>query len=42
VKNPPDLKENDEHALDFALHLSSPFSVSVCLDFPCAAHAFFP
>jgi hypothetical protein len=25
VSNPFDIKENDEHALDFALHLSRPF-----------------
>jgi hypothetical protein len=36
-----DVKENDEDAVDFAFHLS-PFSVSVSLNFPCTAHAFFP
>jgi hypothetical protein len=46
VNNPLDVKENNEHALDFALHLSlSPFSVSVSMDiplnYPCTAHAFF-
>jgi hypothetical protein len=34
-----DVKENDEHALDFALYLSH---LSVILDFPCTAHASFP
>jgi hypothetical protein len=34
-------KENDDHALDFALHLSRFFSVSVNLHFPCTAHAVF-
>jgi hypothetical protein len=29
-----DVKENDKHALVFALHLSHLFSVSVNLDFP--------
>jgi hypothetical protein len=33
VNNPLDVKENDEHAFDFALHLSRRFSVSVSLDF---------
>jgi hypothetical protein len=42
VNNPLDVKENDEHAPDFALHLSRLVSVSVSLDFPCSAHAFFP
>jgi hypothetical protein len=37
---PLDVKENDEHACDFAL--LSPLSVSVSSDFPCMAHAFFP
>jgi hypothetical protein len=41
VNNTLDVKENDEHALDFALHLSA-FSVSVSSDFPCTAHGFFP
>jgi hypothetical protein len=40
--NPLDIKENYEHFLDFALHLSRPLSVSVSLDFPCTAYAFFP
>jgi hypothetical protein len=44
VNNPLDFEINDENALDFALQLSLPFSVSVSLslDFPCRAHAFFP
>jgi hypothetical protein len=42
VDNPLDVKENDEHGLDFALHLSRLFSVSVRLGFSCTAHAFFP
>jgi hypothetical protein len=42
VNSPLDLKENYEHALDFALHLFRLFSVSVSLDIPCTAHAFFP
>jgi hypothetical protein len=29
VNNPLDIKENDKHTLDFALHLSRLFSVSV-------------
>jgi hypothetical protein len=33
VKDHLDVKENDEHALDFALHLSL---------LSCTAHAFFP
>jgi hypothetical protein len=40
VNNPLDVKEDDEHALDFALHLSRrcrPWS----LDFPCTSHALF-
>jgi hypothetical protein len=41
VINPFDVKENDEHALDFALHLFA-FSVSVSLDFPFTAYDFFP
>jgi hypothetical protein len=45
VNNPLDVKENDEHALGFALHLS-PFPVSVSLDMPfqhpCTARVFFP
>jgi hypothetical protein len=40
--NPLDVKENDGHTIDFALHLSRLFSVSVSLVFPCAAHTFFP
>jgi hypothetical protein len=35
------LKENDEHALGFVFHLFLPLSVSLNLDFPCTAHAFF-
>jgi hypothetical protein len=35
VKNLPDVKENYEHALDFAIH-------SVNLDFPYTVHVFFP
>jgi hypothetical protein len=42
VNNPLDVQENYEHALDFALHLSRLFSVSVNLDFSGTAHAFFP
>jgi hypothetical protein len=42
VNNPLDDKENNEHALDFALHLSCHFFVSVSVDVPCMAHAFFP
>jgi hypothetical protein len=42
VNNPLDVKESDEHALGFALHLSRPFSGLVTLDFTCAAPAFFP
>jgi hypothetical protein len=34
--------EDDEHTLEFTLYLSRLFSVSVSLDFPCTAHAFFP
>jgi hypothetical protein len=40
VNNPFDVKENDEHALDFALHVSRLFSVSFNLELPCTAHAF--
>jgi hypothetical protein len=32
VNNPLNVRDNEEHALDFALHLS-PFLVSVCLSF---------
>jgi hypothetical protein len=42
VNNPLDVKERDENAFDFALHLPCLFSVSVSSDFPFAAHAFFP
>jgi hypothetical protein len=42
VNNPLDAKENDGQAVDFVLHLSRFFSVSVSLDFPCTARAFFP
>jgi hypothetical protein len=35
-----DVEENDEHALDFTLHVSRLFLSS--LDFPCTAHVFFP
>jgi hypothetical protein len=42
MNNPLDVKENDEYALDCALHRSHLFSVSVSLDFPCTTHAFFP
>jgi hypothetical protein len=42
VNYPTDVKENDEHALDFALHLSQHFSASATLDLPCTAKAFFP
>jgi hypothetical protein len=38
VSNPFDIKENDAHVLDFSLHLTLHFSVSVNLDFPCTAH----
>jgi hypothetical protein len=33
--------QRSEHVIDFALHLSRFFSVSVRLNFPCTAHAFF-
>jgi hypothetical protein len=39
---PFDVKENNEHALDFALHLSRPFSVSASFDLPYAVPASFP
>jgi hypothetical protein len=42
VNNPFDVNENDKHSLDFVLRLSCLFSVSVSLDCPCTAHAFFP
>jgi hypothetical protein len=42
VNNPIDIKENDDHAIDFTLHLFSPVSVSLSLGFPCAANAFLP
>jgi hypothetical protein len=42
INNPFAFKENDEHTLDFAFSPVSPFSVSVSLDFACAAHAIFP
>jgi hypothetical protein len=42
VNNPIDVKENGEHALDFALPSSRPFSASLSLDFPCKARALFP
>jgi hypothetical protein len=42
VHNVLDVKENYEHALDFALHLPRFFSVSSSLDFPCTVSAFFP
>jgi hypothetical protein len=38
VRNPLDVTENYEHALDFALHLSRPF---LSLDFSCTPLAFF-
>jgi hypothetical protein len=41
ANNPFDVKANDEHAVDFAFRLFRLFSVSVSLDFPCTAHAFF-
>jgi hypothetical protein len=34
VNNPLDVKENDEHDFEFALHLSCLFSVLVSLGFP--------
>jgi hypothetical protein len=37
-----EVKENDEHALGFAVYQSCLSSVSLTLDFPCMAHAFFP
>jgi hypothetical protein len=38
-----ELCQNDEHALEFALHLSRLFSaVSNSLDYQCTAHSFFP
>jgi hypothetical protein len=43
VNNPLDVKENYEHADNFALHLSLfLFLASVSLGFPCRDHAFFP
>jgi hypothetical protein len=46
ANHPLDVKENDEHALDFALHLSRLFSVFPERNMPfkhtCTAHAFFP
>jgi hypothetical protein len=46
VNNPLDVKENDEDAFDFALHLSHFFLVcpepSMALISSCTAHAFFP
>jgi hypothetical protein len=42
VDHPLDIKENDEHALDFAFHLSLLFSVPVILDFPRTVRAFSP
>jgi hypothetical protein len=35
-------KKNDEHALDFALHLSRHFWSRWICDLSCSAHAFFP
>jgi hypothetical protein len=37
-----EVKENYEHALGFALHPPQLLSVSVSLDLPSVAHAFFP
>lgn len=37
-----DAKESGEHALNFGLYLSLLFLVSVSLEFPRTAHAFFP
>jgi hypothetical protein len=42
VKNRLDVNESDDHALEFVLHLSRLFSVSVSLIFPCTAHAVHP
>jgi hypothetical protein len=41
VNNSLDVRENDEHDLDFALYLSH-FLVSVSLGIPCMAHVFLP
>jgi hypothetical protein len=41
VNNPLDVKENDEHALEFVFHLYQLYSISASLDFPCMAQAFF-
>jgi hypothetical protein len=41
VNNPLHVKENDEYALESAIHLSRIFLVSACLDVPCTAHTFF-
>jgi hypothetical protein len=46
MNNPLDVKENNEHALEFTLQLSCLFTVSMSLEFPYKqpymAHAFFP
>jgi hypothetical protein len=45
VKNSLDVKENGEHALDFAPHLSRPLDLSwtqMLFKHPCTAHVFFP
>jgi hypothetical protein len=40
VNIPLDVKENDEHSLDFSPVML--FSFLVSLNFPCTAYAFFP
>jgi Fe-S-cluster-containing dehydrogenase component len=43
VNNNLRVKENDEHGLGFSFHLTRlSFPVSVSLNFPCTAQAFFP
>jgi hypothetical protein len=42
MNNPLDVKENNEHALNFVFYLLAFFSVSVGLDTPYTTHAFFP
>jgi hypothetical protein len=42
VNNPFGVKENNEHVLECAFHLSRLFLVWVSLNLPCTAHAFFP
>jgi hypothetical protein len=45
MNNPLKVKENGEHSLDFALHLSRFFGLGEfghAIQTPCTAHAFFP